>query len=52
MGAKFVFPRILEGKPFLDNSSGEVRVYIDLGKTKLSRRFKVAEMTYDGKLEY
>jgi hypothetical protein len=52
LGAKFIFPRTLEGKPFLDASSGEVRVYMELGKTKLSRRFKVADMMYDGKLEY
>ncbi len=53
MGAKFVFPRTLDGKPFIDVNSGEVRVYIELGKTiKLSRRFKVADMVYDGKLEF
>ena len=52
LGAKFIFPRTLDGKPFLDASSGEVRVYVELGKTKLSRRFKVADMVYDGKLEY
>ncbi len=52
LGAKFIFPRTLEGKPFIDNSSGEVRVYIELGKTKVLRRFKVADMMYDGKLEY
>ena len=52
LGAKFIFPRTLEGKPFLDANSGEVRVYIEIGKTKLSRKFKVADMMYDGKLEY
>jgi hypothetical protein len=52
MGAKFVFPRMVEGKPFLDGNSGEIRVYIEVGKTKLTRRFKVADMMYDGKLEY
>jgi hypothetical protein len=52
LGAKFIFPRTLDGKPFIDSSSGEVRVYIELGKTKVIRRFKVADMMYDGKLEY
>lgn len=53
LGAKFVFPRSVDGKPFIDVNSGEVRVYIELGKTvKLSRRFKVADMMYDGKLEF
>jgi hypothetical protein len=51
-GAKFIFPRTLDGKPFLDAGSGEVRVNLEIGKTKLSRRFKVADMMYDGKLEY
>lgn len=50
--AKFIFPRTFEGKPFLDASSGEVRVYIEIGKTKVNRKFKVADMMYDGKLEY
>jgi len=50
--ARFIFPRALDGKPFIDSSSGEVRVYIELGKTKVIRRFKVADMMYDGKLEY
>jgi hypothetical protein len=52
MGAKFVFPRTLDGKPFLDANSGELRVFIQVGKTKLNRRFKVTDMMYDGKLEY
>ena len=52
LGAKFIFPRTVDGKPFLDSSSGEVRVYLELGKTKVARRFKVGEMMYDGKLEY
>jgi hypothetical protein len=53
MGAKFIFPRKLDGQPFLDANSGELRVNIQVGKTvKVNRRFKVAEMMYDGKLEY
>lgn len=53
MGAKFIFSRSVDGQPFIDASSGELRVIIQLGKTvKVSRRFKVAEMMYDGKLEY
>jgi hypothetical protein len=52
LGAKFVFPRTLDGKPFLDANSGEVRVYMEINKTKVSRKFKVADMMYDGKLEY
>lgn len=53
MGAKFIFPRMLDGQPFLDANSGELRVNIQIGKTvKVNRRFKVSEMMYDGKLEY
>jgi hypothetical protein len=53
MGAKFIFPRKSDGQPFIDASSGELRVIIQLGKSvKVNRRFKVAEMMYDGKLEY
>jgi hypothetical protein len=52
MGAKFIFPRTLDGQPFVDANSGEVRVIMEINKSKLTRKFKVAEMMYDGKLEY
>jgi len=53
LGAKFVFPRTLNTQPFINDSTGEVRFYCQLSKTiKLTARFKVSEMVYDGKLEY
>jgi len=53
LGAKFVFARALDGAPFLDANSGEVRFVTELGKVlKVNRRFKVADMMYEGKLEY
>lgn len=53
LGAKFVFPRTVEGKPFIDASSGEVRFAMEMGKAlKINRRFKVADMMYEGKLEF
>jgi hypothetical protein len=53
LGAKFAFPRTLEGKPFIVADSGEVRFSTEVGKgLKVSRRFKVSEMMYEGKLEY
>jgi hypothetical protein len=53
LGAKFVFPRMLDGKPFIEADSGEVRFATEAGKAlKISKRFKVSEMMYDGKLEY
>ena len=53
LGAKFVFPRLIDGKPFLEPGSGEVRLVLEVGKTvRINRRFKVADMVYEGKLEY
>lgn len=53
LGAKLVFPRSVDGRPFIESSSGEVRFVLEMGKTiKLNRKFKVAEMMYEGKLEY
>ena len=53
LGAKFVFPRSIDGKPFIETNSGEMRFSTEVGKAlKISRRFKVSEMMYDGKLEY
>lgn len=53
LGAKFVFPRTFEGKPFIEANSGEVRFATEAGKAlKINKRFKVSEMMYDGKLEY
>ena len=53
LGAKLVFPRTLEGKPFIEPNSGEVKFAMELGKVaKINRRFKVADMMYDGKLEF
>lgn len=53
MGAKFAFPRLVDGKPFITTESGYVRFYTELSKNlKLNMRFKVQEMIYDGQLEY
>jgi hypothetical protein len=53
IGAKFAFPRLVDGKPFLTEGAGEVRFYSEFSdKMKLSMRFKVASMVYDGRLEY
>jgi len=53
MGAKFVFMRMLEGKPFLTPESDNVRFFAQLSeKMKLNVKYKVSDMMYDGKLEY
>jgi hypothetical protein len=52
LGAKFIFPRVVDGEPFLNNTSGTVRFYAEFADFKLNMRFKVADMIYDQKLEY
>lgn len=55
MGAKYVFPRMLEGKPFIEKDSGYVRFYSEFPGAKglkLNMRFKVADMIYEDDLEY
>ena len=53
LGAKFVFPRIVDELPFLNGDSGEVRFYSEVGtNVKLNRRFKISNMIYQGRVEY
>ncbi|MEP7274540.1 MAG: hypothetical protein ABI882_23825 [Acidobacteriota bacterium] len=53
LGAKFIFPRVVDEKPFVTPESGELRFYSEFSANiKLNMRFKLSEMTYDGKLEY
>ncbi len=51
-GAKFVFPKLIDGKPWLKDDD-ILRFSADLqGGTKFGWRFKLAEMKYNGVLEY
>src|SRR5262249_5926733 len=53
LGAKFVFPRNVDGKPFITPDAGEVRFFTEVGATvKLNQRFKISDMMYDGRLEF
>jgi len=53
LGAKFIFARALDGKPFVDAESGYLRFYSEVASDlKLNMRFKVSDMMFDGKLEY
>ena len=52
LGAKFIFDRFVDERPFLNPDSGEVRFVSEVGKIKLDMRFKVGEMSYEGQLEY
>jgi len=52
-GARFIFPRMLDGKPFLDTEVASVRFVSDLGNSvKMNMTYKVKDMMLDGKLEY
>ncbi len=52
-GARFIFPRLLDGKPFITGDSEEIHFYSQLSDNyKLDRRFKIKDMMYEGKLEY
>jgi hypothetical protein len=54
-GARFIFLRQMDGQPFLTPDSGEVRFHTELGtkqEFKVDRRFKIADMMYEGALEY
>jgi len=53
LGARFIFPRLVDGKPFINAESEEIHFYTELSDTyKLDRRFKTKDMMYEGKLEY
>ena len=52
LGAKFIFPRTVDEKPFVP-ADGELRFWSEFSdRIKLNMRFKLSEMTYEGKLEY
>jgi hypothetical protein len=53
MGAKYVFPRTLDGAPFINEKNSFIRFYSEMNRNlKLNMRFKISDMMYDGKLEY
>ncbi len=52
LGAKFVFPRQVDGQPFL-SEAGDVRFFAQLSdKITLNTKYKLKDMMYEGKLEY
>ena len=52
-GARFIFPRTTDERPFLTPEFTDVRFVSEFGPTiKLNMRFKISEMMLDGKLEY
>ena len=53
-GAKFVFPRTINGTPYITDEKDVIRFVANMANTGIGfeYRFKLADMTYDGKLEY
>lgn len=53
VGARFIFPRLIEGKPLLGPGDDSIRFYAELspGYT-LDRSYKTKNMVYEGRLEY
>jgi hypothetical protein len=53
LGAKFIFPRLVDGKPFLKSDSGSVRFFAQFNDSfKMNMVYKVRDMVFDQKLEY
>ena len=52
MGAKFVFKRAEGGQPFLTENDS-VRFFAQLNeKMKVNAKYKLADMLFDGRVEY
>ena len=53
LGARFIFPRLIDGKPFITPESEEIHFYTELSTNyRIDRRYKTKAMMYDGKFEY
>lgn len=53
VGARFIFPRLVDGNPFITPESEEIRFFTELSSNyRLDRRYKVKDMMFEGKLEY
>jgi hypothetical protein len=53
LGAKFIFPRIVDEKKFITADSGMFRFYSEVtNQLKLNVSFKTSELMYNGQLEY
>jgi len=52
-GARFIFLRQMDGQPFITKDTGEVRFFAQYENgPKIDRRFKIANMIFQGGLEY
>jgi hypothetical protein len=53
LGAKFIFPRMVDERNFLNADSGSVRFISEVSnQIKLNVTFKLSDMMYQGQLEY
>ncbi len=53
IGAKFIFPRYVEGERFLSAAEGSVRFVTEIGSTvKINSRFDLTQMILADRLEY
>src|SRR5688572_27761914 len=53
LGAKFIFPRIVDERNFLNADSGSFRFFSEVSnQIKLNVTFRMSELMYDGQLEY
>lgn len=53
LGAKFIFPRIVDEKNFINAETGSFRFYSEVNsQLKLNVSFKTSELMYNGQLEY
>jgi hypothetical protein len=51
-GARFIFERLPQEKLFIGPDTKEIRFFSQFGVVKVDRRFKIADMMYEGELEY
>lgn len=53
LGAKFIFPRLVDETNFIKPEHGSFRFFSEVGtQIKLNVTFKLSDMIYDGQLEY
>jgi hypothetical protein len=53
LGAKFIFPRVVDERNFLNADSGSFRFFSEVGnQIKLNVTFKMSDLMYNGQLEY
>ena len=53
LGAKFIFPRVVDEKKFVNVDTGSFRFYSEVtNQIKLNVTFKTADLMYNGKFEY